>query len=82
VPGTARGDESGTDSTPDLTDFQLEVARLFFSLPASKGFLLADDLAVDAPPDDEIPVPGGLPVSEVRTFYAAWRSDLMTHGTG
>ena len=27
--------------TPDLTDFQLDVARLFFSLPASKGFLLA-----------------------------------------
>lgn len=26
---------------PDLTDFQLEVTRLFFSLPASKGFLLA-----------------------------------------
>jgi hypothetical protein len=23
---------------PDLTDFQLEVTRLFFSLPASKGF--------------------------------------------
>jgi hypothetical protein len=26
---------------PDLTDFQLEVTRLFFSLPASRGFLLA-----------------------------------------
>ena len=26
---------------PDLTDFQLKVTRLFFSLPASKGFLLA-----------------------------------------
>ena len=26
---------------PDLTDFQLEVTRLFFSLPASKGCLLA-----------------------------------------
>jgi hypothetical protein len=25
---------------PDLTDFQREVTRLFFSLPASKGFLL------------------------------------------
>ena len=42
-------------------DFQLEVTRLFFSLPASKGFLLAGtaallaqvvtDLAVDTPPD-------------------------------
>ena len=26
---------------PDLSPFQLEVARLFFALPASKGFLLA-----------------------------------------
>ena len=25
---------------PDLTDFQLEVTRLFFSLPVSRGFLL------------------------------------------
>ena len=46
MPGTASGDESGTDGTPDLTDFQLEVARLFFSLPASKGFLLAGGAAL------------------------------------
>jgi hypothetical protein len=42
-------------------DFQLEVTRLFFSLPTSKGFLLAGtaallaqvvtDLTVDTPPD-------------------------------
>jgi hypothetical protein len=32
---------------PYLTDFQLEVTRLFFSLPASKGFLLAGDLVVE-----------------------------------
>ena len=31
---------------PDLTDFQLEVTRLFFSLPASKGFLLAGGAAL------------------------------------
>jgi hypothetical protein len=41
---------------PDLSAFQLEVARLFFALPASKDFLLAGggvliDLAVNAPPD-------------------------------
>lgn len=30
----------------DLTDFQLEVARLFFSLPASDGFLLAGGAAL------------------------------------
>ena len=46
MPGTASGDESGTDGTPDLTDFQFEVARLFFSLPASKGFLLAGGAAL------------------------------------
>ncbi|HCU97182.1 MAG TPA: hypothetical protein DHU96_32515 [Actinobacteria bacterium] len=28
-----------TGSSPDLTDFQLDVARIFFALPASKGFL-------------------------------------------
>ncbi|MGH3258836.1 MAG: nucleotidyl transferase AbiEii/AbiGii toxin family protein, partial [Streptosporangiaceae bacterium] len=44
--GTAGGDEGGTNGTPDLTDFQLEVARLFFSLPASKGFLLAGGAAL------------------------------------
>ena len=31
---------------PDLTDFQLEVTRLFFSLPASRGFLLAGGAAL------------------------------------
>jgi hypothetical protein len=31
---------------PALTDFQLEVTRLFFSLPASKGFLLAGGAAL------------------------------------
>src|ERR1700684_3854387 len=30
----------------DLTDFQLEVTGLFFSLPASKGFLLAGGAAL------------------------------------
>jgi len=32
--------------------------------------------------DDEIPVPGGLPISEVRAFYATWRSGLMTRDSG
>lgn len=31
---------------PDLTDFQLEVTRLFFSLPPSRGFLLAGGAAL------------------------------------
>jgi hypothetical protein len=30
----------------DLSAFQLEVARLFFGLPASKGFLLAGGAAL------------------------------------
>jgi hypothetical protein len=34
-----RGDETGTGGSPDLTEFQLDVARMFFALPASKGFL-------------------------------------------
>ena len=31
-----------------LTDFQLEVARLFFTLPASEGFVLAGGAALIA----------------------------------
>jgi Nucleotidyl transferase AbiEii toxin, Type IV TA system len=34
------------DLEPDLSAFQLEVARLFFALPASKGFLLAGGAAL------------------------------------
>lgn len=34
------------DVEPDLSAFQLEVARLFFALPASKGFLLAGGAAL------------------------------------
>ena len=31
------------DGQPGLPPFQLEVARMFFALPASKGFLLAGE---------------------------------------
>jgi hypothetical protein len=34
------------DRTSDLSAFQLEVARLFFTLPASQGFLLAGGAAL------------------------------------
>jgi hypothetical protein len=34
------------DGQPGLTAFQLEVARVFFALPASKGFLLAGGAAL------------------------------------
>ena len=34
------------NSGSDLSAFQLEVARLFFALPASQGFLLAGGAAL------------------------------------
>jgi hypothetical protein len=34
------------DGWPGLSAFQMEVARLFFALPASKGFLLAGGAAL------------------------------------
>ena len=34
------------ETEPDLSAFQLEVARLFFTLPASQGFLLAGGAAL------------------------------------
>jgi hypothetical protein len=37
---------SGTEGKLDLTAFQLEVARLFFGLPESEGFLLAGGAAL------------------------------------
>ncbi len=43
---------------PDLTEFQLEVISLFFSLPASKGFLLAGGAALLA---QHLPGPHWLP---------------------
>ena len=67
MPGTASGDESGTDGTPDLTDFQLEVARLFFSLPASKGFLLAGGAALDLLGQDEL---------QTSTLEAAFKEQI------
>ena len=33
------------DGQPGLPPFQLEVARMFFALPASRGFLLAGGAA-------------------------------------
>ena len=33
-------EEAGPADMPELTAFQSEVARLFFALPESKGFLL------------------------------------------
>ena len=44
--GAPPGDDRGTGGTSNLKRFQLEVARLFFTLPASKGFLLAGGAAL------------------------------------
>lgn len=38
--------DSGAEGAPELTPFQLEVARLFFGLPQSNGFLLAGGAAL------------------------------------
>jgi hypothetical protein len=32
--------------------------------------------------DDEIPVPAGSSVAELRAFYAEWRSELMKQSDG
>jgi len=37
---------TASDGQPGLPAFQLEVTRLFFALPASKGFLLAGGAAL------------------------------------
>jgi hypothetical protein len=42
------GDGQRTYGETALTAFQLEVARIFFSLPASAGFLLAGGAALAA----------------------------------
>jgi hypothetical protein len=44
VPG--RGLPVGKDDGPGLAAFQAEVARLFFALPESSGFLLAGGAAL------------------------------------
>jgi hypothetical protein len=46
VPAGVPGGAAGAQGSPNLTAFQLEVARLFFALPASTGFLLAGGAAL------------------------------------
>lgn len=42
--------------------------------------VLADMIAtLDRFTDDDIPVPGGLSVSELRAFYTAWRSEALAN---
>jgi hypothetical protein len=44
-PGVPAGDAE-RDDVPGLAAFQAEVARLFFGLPESRGFLLAGGAAL------------------------------------
>jgi len=46
MPDAAKREGAGTGGESDLTEFQLSVARLFFALPESKGFLLAGGAAL------------------------------------
>jgi hypothetical protein len=47
------------DGQPGLPPFQLEVARMFFALPASRGFLLAGGAALLAQHLTARPTPRG-----------------------
>lgn len=46
APEPVRSVMTAGDNAPDLSAFQLEAARLFFALPASRGFLLAGGAAL------------------------------------
>ena len=43
------------DGKPGLPPFQLEVARMFFALPASRGFLLGEQATVSSPVSPVVP---------------------------
>lgn len=63
-----------------LTDFQLEVARSFFALPASDGFLLAGGgtLLANGLTDDVTLGTGGADVADVRSTFALWARALRS----
>jgi hypothetical protein len=82
LPRPSGGDEPAARA-PGLTTFQLEVAQLFFSLPASRGFLLAGGAALLAqhlssrPTDDldffTAPERGHVPSARDELEAAAWQ---------
>lgn len=82
MPGSSGGDEPVAPA-PGLTTFQLEVAQLFFSLAASRGFLLAGGAALLAqhlssrPTDDldffTAPERGHVPSARDELEAAAWQ---------
>jgi hypothetical protein len=72
---------SGAQASPELTAFQLEVARLFFGLPESKDFLLAGGAALLAQHLTDRPV--WLPAAGRRRWpvelWAGQSLDLAAH---
>ncbi len=71
------------DGQPGLPPFQLEVARMFFALPDSRGFLLAGGAALLAQPWRPRPASeAGLPSgSTIVTPSAGWSSAAVTAGS-
>jgi Nucleotidyl transferase AbiEii toxin, Type IV TA system len=89
----ARAPGSGTEGGggPELTVFQVQVARLFFALPESKGFLLAGGAALlaqhlTARPTEDLdfftaPERGHVPAARAALEAAArdrgWRTERI-----
>ena len=73
---------AATGGQPDLSAFQQEVARMFFALPASKGFLLAGGAALlaqhlTARPTEDLdfftaPEQGGVPAARDAVTLRSW----------
>jgi hypothetical protein len=89
------GDPGDADSGAELTAFQLRVARLFFALPQSRGFLLAGGAALLAqhlttrPTEDldffTAPEQGNVPAArdalEAACLEQGWRTERI-HDSG
>ena len=66
------------DVEPDLSAFQLEVAQLFFTLPASQGFLLTGGAALlaqhlTARPTEDLDFFTSLERGQVLTHVTPWK---------
>jgi hypothetical protein len=87
------GGDSGAEAGQELSGFQLEVARLFFGLPESRGFLLAggaallaqylttrptDDLDFSPLPSEAMSLPRVTPWSPRSGGGAGEQSGFMT----
>ena len=78
-----RGVMAAGDRKPDLSAFQLEVARLFFALPASQGFLLAGGAALLAqhltarPTEERGHVPAARDALEAAASERGWSAQRI-----